>query len=72
MKNINSINIDISKLKNFECPGCKNLYFEFVYELKNLPGILAPDGKKQIMIIQHYRCTNCGELINQKDLENGS
>jgi DNA-directed RNA polymerase subunit RPC12/RpoP len=64
-----TIKVDLSKLKNFECTGCKDKYFEFVYELKQLPGILSPDGKKQVMIIQHYRCTHCGQLVNQKDLE---
>jgi len=69
MGELKQINIDISKLKNFECKNCKGKYFEFVSELKLIPGLLSPDGKKQIMLVQHYRCTDCGEIINNKDLE---
>lgn len=62
-----TIKINPSTLKPVICPMCGGKYFDIVAELKELPGILSPNGLKSFMQIPFFRCVGCLHIIIPDD-----
>jgi len=65
MNNLKMVNIDLRKLKSKYCE-CGSKYFELIHEIKDVPKVLSPNGQAGTLIIQHYKCNNCGKILSDE------
>jgi len=45
---------------------CGGKYFIVVYEIKDIPKFISPTGEQGILLIQHYKCDNCGKILDDE------
>lgn len=56
-----------SDLKDVQCEkeGCGNGFFEPVYMIKRVPGLLTGTGKDSFVPVQLFACTECGTVLKE-------
>ena len=55
-----TINVDLSKCPNLECPQCKGTHFVSVLVIKKISGVLSPTGKDELVAVEIFKCVKCG------------
>ena len=63
------INIDHTQLQLYQCPHCMNTTFLDAAEIKILPLVISPTGRKEIIKIPVIICAVCRKKINQNDIK---
>ena len=55
-------NIDPRSLAIITCPTCKNDTFSSVFQLREIPALLSPNGKAGCIRLEGVACTSCGAV----------
>jgi DNA-directed RNA polymerase subunit RPC12/RpoP len=53
------VNVDVSRTKGLKCPHCGNEMFYQVAFLREVPAILSPTMKPEVVPAQAFQCTKC-------------
>jgi len=54
------INVDVSKLDTFLCPNCESPYCVEVFQIKQVPALMSPTGKEQVLKLPTgFACVEC-------------
>lgn len=55
-----TVQVDISQLPNIACRGCQAIIFNQGVILKEVSAIISPTGKKQLITVPTWICSQCG------------
>jgi len=55
-----TINVDLSRCPDMECPQCKSTHFVSVLTIKKISGVLSPTGKDELVAVEIFKCVKCG------------
>jgi len=55
-----TINVDLSKCPNLECPQCKGTHFVSLLVIKKISAVLSPSGKDELVAVEIFKCVKCG------------
>jgi len=58
-----TINVDLTKCPNLECPQCKGIHFVSVLVIKKLSSVLSPSGKDELVAVEVFKCVKCGSEL---------
>lgn len=71
---MNEITVVLDKMDNVVCTSCDSPYFDVVYVLKFVPGLLIGQPNSIVKEVPLYRCVHCqhirgGELwVKEKEV----
>lgn len=60
--NGNQPQINVSQLKDFECPQCEGIYFFEIKRIKELTKFQSPNGQAGLVPINALQCVNCKSI----------
>ena len=66
---VQNISIDHTQLQLYSCPHCLNTVFLDAVEIKILPLVISPTGRKEIIKIPVIICAICRKKINLNDIK---
>ena len=56
---MNTIDVHLDKMQNVVCEICESPFFDVVFVLKNVPGLMIGSTTDLIKEVPLYRCTHC-------------
>lgn len=57
----NRPSLDLSKCEDFKCSKCEATEFFTIFKLKKVSGIYSRSGREEIVPIEFFKCSSCGE-----------
>jgi hypothetical protein len=71
--NFKTVHLPVDKLKVISC-SCGCITFNERKTIKLVPAMLSPTGKKELLIIPVFVCSDCGKVIDalNETAENGN
>jgi hypothetical protein len=61
----------LEDLLSVSCLSCSNSIFDQYYRMYKLSALNSPTGKAQVFNVPVFVCSNCGEILDVKKIENG-
>jgi len=58
-----TVNVDLSRCPDIQCPHCKGTYFVSVLTIKKISGVLSPTGKDELVGVEIFKCVKCGSEL---------
>jgi len=59
---MNEFTIVLDKMDNIVCSMCDSPFFDVVYVLKDVPGLLIGNPQSIVKEVPLYRCIHCGHI----------
>ena len=56
------VKVNVEEQPNVECENCKNIFFDKVTVIKKISKLLVGTPDDQLVPMETYKCTECGNI----------